>query len=508
LAEALYRRAEKERDVAKRERLLREAGSRGHVSSLLLLVKMIVGGEMDADAEVVEMLRRSDHCCAKRKLAWMLVGGRGCEPDVAGAIRLYEEAVDDGCELAMVTFGQIKAEGELGLEADDEGALALFRRAARLGNAEALNWSARLFFEGRGVPEEDPREAVRLWKLAAEKDDKAERVEANFHLSLRYADGEGVVAPDDAESFRRCRRAVDESDDDGRAMVQMAKLYEFGVGVERDVDEAKTWLQRAVALDDESSSAAAAEYRLDALNCLLATTSADAVYEKADASCCDTMRIGCLLEAASRGHAAATLDAGDAFFNGRGVPKNAARAVSYWQQAADKGYCAAKRALAGVLRNGTRGVARDQKKALALFHEAHELGCPIAAYDLGEIYEKGLCGATPCRKWALHCFRAAAAKGVNGARQAADRIAAAEVNGKRAPPLRSGNEEEDPLPLRKEKECAHCGLVSTDLKLCKQCRSARYCSRECQVAAWPAHQLACRPRRRHRPRRDTSETIK
>lgn len=38
--------------------------------------------------------------------------------------------------------------------------------------------------------------------------------------------------------------------------------------------------------------------------------------------------------------------------------------------------------------------------------------------------------------------------------------------------------------------CTRCGAKGA-LKICTRCRSARYCGRECQLAAWPSHKQAC-----------------
>ena len=40
--------------------------------------------------------------------------------------------------------------------------------------------------------------------------------------------------------------------------------------------------------------------------------------------------------------------------------------------------------------------------------------------------------------------------------------------------------------------CSHCGKHKDELRMCASCRSARYCSRECQVAAWKhGHKQEC-----------------
>lgn len=42
------------------------------------------------------------------------------------------------------------------------------------------------------------------------------------------------------------------------------------------------------------------------------------------------------------------------------------------------------------------------------------------------------------------------------------------------------------------KRCTECGTVKGKLLRCSGCKQLWYCSRECQLANWPAHKAACR----------------
>ena len=51
--------------------------------------------------------------------------------------------------------------------------------------------------------------------------------------------------------------------------------------------------------------------------------------------------------------------------------------------------------------------------------------------------------------------------------------------------------------------CDHCGKTAeqasvTSLKTCRDCNVARYCGKECQLAAWPGHKAACKARVKER----------
>jgi len=42
--------------------------------------------------------------------------------------------------------------------------------------------------------------------------------------------------------------------------------------------------------------------------------------------------------------------------------------------------------------------------------------------------------------------------------------------------------------------CQECGKAGDDLKTCASCKSAKYCSRECQLKAWASHKEECKKR--------------
>src|SRR6218665_1278061 len=46
------------------------------------------------------------------------------------------------------------------------------------------------------------------------------------------------------------------------------------------------------------------------------------------------------------------------------------------------------------------------------------------------------------------------------------------------------------LPLMSR--CNSCGVLGTEMKKCSQCKSACYCSPECQRRDWKNHKITCR----------------
>ena len=49
--------------------------------------------------------------------------------------------------------------------------------------------------------------------------------------------------------------------------------------------------------------------------------------------------------------------------------------------------------------------------------------------------------------------------------------------------------------------CDHCGTTAEEaagLKVCRDCLPVRYCGKECQLAAWPGHKMACNAQAKER----------
>ncbi len=73
---------------------------------------------------------------------------------------------------------------------------------------------------------------------------------------------------------------------------------------------------------------------------------------------------------------------------GRGVGKDFAQAIAWFEQAAEKNYAGAHNNIGVMYRDGD-GVERDTMKAEALFRKAAELGDAWARYTLGVMYREG-----------------------------------------------------------------------------------------------------------------------
>ena len=136
---------------------------------------------------------------------------------------------------------------------DDDPAEAarLFRLAADQGLPAARSHLGRCYLEGRGV-DQDAREAVNLWQLAADAGD------ATAQSSLAYLLFIGqVVARDQVRAAKYWTRAAKQ--EEVSAMYLLGTCYANGTGVKKDLDEASAWLLKAAKAGSDDAKAAYAD---------------------------------------------------------------------------------------------------------------------------------------------------------------------------------------------------------------------------------------------------------
>lgn len=111
--------------------------------------------------ELLEQAVAAGDADAKYRLAKVLEGGIGVDPDPARALRLYQEAAEAKIPAALNDMGYFHFAGELGLTKDRDKALALFREAAAQGHTEAM-FNLASFAANGLVPDLGPKDAADL----------------------------------------------------------------------------------------------------------------------------------------------------------------------------------------------------------------------------------------------------------------------------------------------------------------------------------------------------------
>ena len=163
---------------------------------------------------------------------------------------------------------------------NEKKAAKIFKRAVELGNVDAAMRLGILYCEGEGV-KVDKKKAMKLFRMAADRGDaKAQhllsrelnaefldyadaemaKLEAKPASERREVDEDAVMArlnaarlSSDEEVHRYCRLSAEQGY--VPAMRPVSHCYSKGIGVERDVDEARRWLERAAAAGDAKSIA-------------------------------------------------------------------------------------------------------------------------------------------------------------------------------------------------------------------------------------------------------------
>lgn len=357
--------------------------------------------------------------------------------------------------------GYLKAEGELALAKflsldsgsdNTERILGLLRSAAAMGQP-----FASLLLGARLVRDEESRaEGIQALREASE----AGLIEADAHLALLCEAGIAPCTRDEALQFEEhlrialpngayeylfakmradresplfdaaariklLRKGADLGDT--RAMVDLARAMESGVGLRTDPKGARKWYARAVRAGNADAAVylaqllieAGGEEELDEAIELLerATAWGDPIAAS---------ELGRLLGAgigvpvdkergvalfrysAEEGDPIGQNNYGVVLRDGDGVARDEAAAAVWFQRSLLQGYVPAAVALAFMHADG-RGVPKDEAKAFALFEAAARDGNIVAARELGDCYWFGK-GVTRDRRAAVEWYR----KGAEG----------------------------------------------------------------------------------------------
>ncbi|EGB10301.1 hypothetical protein AURANDRAFT_11168, partial [Aureococcus anophagefferens] len=159
------------------------------------------------------------------------------EGQMEEAFRLYKMAAEHGLTPAEFNhLGNLYRTGQLGLVKSAKKAAKIYKRALELGNVNAMLSLGELYEHGEGEIKMDKKKARQLFQMAADRG--LAKAQCNL-ASCFHRDGQLE------EAFRHFKMAAEQGLTTSQYNVGVC--YEKGVGVERDVDEAKRWYARAAA---------------------------------------------------------------------------------------------------------------------------------------------------------------------------------------------------------------------------------------------------------------------
>jgi TPR repeat protein len=184
---------------------------------------------------------------AQNKLGVMYANGKGVPKDESKAVEWYRKAADQGLAGAQNNLGVMYADGR-GVSKDETKAVEWYRKAADQGLAEAQN---NLKVLSERIKQQTPETVTEQSPATADSDleqllalANQGNAHAQFHLGLKYENGEGVLK-DETKAVECYRKAAEQGYVE--AQYNLGQMYYDGRGVPRDVKEARKWFRLAAA---------------------------------------------------------------------------------------------------------------------------------------------------------------------------------------------------------------------------------------------------------------------
>ncbi|MFA9196804.1 MAG: SEL1-like repeat protein [Aliarcobacter sp.] len=188
-------------------------------------------------------------------LGWRSLLGVGCETNIPLSNRLYQMSADQGNSGAAYAFGRILTNPnsvEYKAYLDYEKGIKYLNLAAAKGELLAIHRLGSLYLNGCGV-EKNLKKAVELYEEAADKGDMS----SAGTLGKMYLYGENMKR-DYAKAYKYLSRVEDASSiDDGNdltgSITSLGVLYFYGLGCSMDRFRAVSLFSKAVSCGGQSS---------------------------------------------------------------------------------------------------------------------------------------------------------------------------------------------------------------------------------------------------------------
>lgn len=277
---------------------------------------------------------------------------------------------------------------ELFKAGDHAQAAAMMLQAARMDNAQAAYFLARMLEAGQGV-QQDQAEGARWFARAAERGHR----KAMVALGRKYWTGEGV-ARDPAKGMHWMRRAAEDGDATAQVLLGLAWregkafppdlaqsaqwfrnaalqreptachmlgiAFENGEGVKQDLQEALLWQMRAAECGH-----ALGQYNLARLY-------AKGIGTRVDEQAATLW----FARAAEQGDADAQFSVALRYLQGQGAPANAAQAAQWMAKAAGQGHAPAMASLGVMYADGT-GIDQNTAESMRWLASASQRGLDV-----------------------------------------------------------------------------------------------------------------------------------
>ena len=274
--------------------------------------------------------------------------------DFVGALAVYGEILERNPRDADVRKHAENVIARLEEKADNLASNRIFTDTLRR-LADADLGRASMVLAGL-VKQSDPKESLRLFKIAANQGDRRAAVQVGNMI----AGGKGVTRADFVEAATWFKKAADQGEPEG--MLFYAECLLTGQGVEPDPPEAARLYSSAMTLGEVRAKSKLAELYRKGVG-----------VPKADLP----LAFRLFQEAANEGLLEAQGNLGVMIMNGESVPADPAKAISLWKDGAQRGDDICMVFYAMSLEGGALG-APDVAGATEWYRKAASMGNPTA----------------------------------------------------------------------------------------------------------------------------------
>lgn len=287
-----------------------------------------------------------------------------------------------------------------GAQIDMEDAYTNFIKAQELGNTDA-NFYLGVLADWYGYPEQDYEQARAYYEQCEDNpyaQISLEFLYCNFKIEgldiydlekgqelFQSVVDQGVVegylglaalSRDYETALGDYQKVVEEGTEQlyvAYAMNNIAKMYQYGEGVEQDYTTAIEWYTKAADLGDS-----------DAMLCIAQMYDWGDGMEQDDAKAVEWYT-----KAADANNSAAMCRLGVMYGSGEGVDQDFDMEMEWYQKAADLGNTQAMENIALLYKFGVDGVAQDGNAAIEWYQKAADSGDSSALGQIGDMYRDG-----------------------------------------------------------------------------------------------------------------------
>ena len=309
------------------------------------------------------------------------------------AFKWYLKAAEQGFTSAQNMIYYMLSAGD-GTEIDKEKAFFWAEKSALSGDAAGQFNLGKSYLNGDGVKKNPQKGAEWVLKAAAQGMPYAQGEAASL-----YREGD-VLTHDPQKALYWASCSADNNS--GKGFYELARLYESGVGVPRNIPKSKKLYQNALEKGYNEAHGRLASVFLKLKNYGKAFEYAKQGHELND--CYSTALLGycyfwgygverdlkkakqLYLESAAKNESTAQFRMGVIFFTGQGEGQNDETAFKWFTQAAEQNHSEALNALGVYYLNGYKPVKKNATKAADYFRRPAAKDSDRAKLNLGKMY--------------------------------------------------------------------------------------------------------------------------